>query len=254
MPLPLPERGERLFVLGGTGAGKSTLLTHVITTIAVSRPQSEHLILDSKPRFVPEVTPWFLPTPTWRREMLTFIPGSMQVRSWAECRRAAALGKRIWIAQVEDRDGSRWATEVAAMTWIVGDLFSDQTRPSNRHPKERWVWVDEGLDFWTPSAQSPKLHTPSLLRVIRAGREWGIGAGVASQRAMCIPIQALSEAQHIAMLRMDSETDLPRVGQAGVPKAVLERLVPDDDMVVGWWSRASRHDFRRFRLVRGGTQ
>lgn len=194
---------ERGLAAGGTGSGKSTLGERQIMWFANEYKTSRILIADTKPRFRAE---WGLDGLRADRRYRgwdhgTPIPDSVlwdpKLRNYG-LNMAWELGHRIVIAQTDD------ASEIP-MAFDCIDTFFTQSRAS----RPQLLYVDEVLDFYGTNGQ-PRRGTKKdgIARTIRAGREKGMGAFIATQRPVGVPPQLASEITNCYLFRLDREQDV----------------------------------------------
>jgi hypothetical protein len=223
-----------MFVVGGSGSGKSTAIEVIQNKVLEDYPRAPLLLLDTKPRFRAE---WELNgAPAAHRykkwDRGSTIPGSV-VLDFRErdfgMPLAKDLGYRIWILQ-DDREAAR-----PLMLHAVERFYEGAT--GSRNP--RLLVVDETLDFFMRNGYPVKgTNSDSLLRVARAGRERGILAIFASQRAVGIPPQLLVEATKVLLFRLDKESDIKAlIENGGMPEGVHS---PERDRVFYLYDKRRR--------------
>ncbi len=218
---------ERALIVGGTGAGKSTLEGRMIGAVRQREPQSQHLILDSKPRFRAE---WTLPGIVARYPGMDHgekIAGSVIVHEPEDLNVAWRRDYQIAIAQIDPVESTP-----LRLSWIAQEFFN-----SARAKIPRYLWVDEGLDFYTAGGQGIRGSAPAILRVARAGREKGMGLIFCSQRTRGVPPQVISEITKLYLFRLDHRDDVKHLSHMGAPPRIES---PEKDHEFLFWEKGSQ--------------
>lgn len=229
------RKGERGLVIGRSGSGKSTLAEKLVWDFVNRYANGVTLIADSKPRFRAERLANGQSAKRLYKGMDhgTVMAGSVRVTSVEELDLAIKTGARLIIAQdphalTGDRD-----PDVGLLTRIIGRFMA-----TARASRPRLLYVDELLDFYAPNGQGVRGTTGSILRVMRAGREKGVAALLASQRTKGIPVQAVAELKRLYLFAMDFQEDIKHLGEAGAPVKLLD--TPRQDHVFRYWTKQDR--------------
>lgn len=221
------KKSERALVAGGTGSGKSTLLAKMLAAVRQREPRSQHLILDSKPRFRAD---WQLNGVKARYPGMDHgehIPGSVIVEEPEDLALAWKRDYNVAVAQIHP-----WEDEPQRLSWIAQRFYE-----TARSSQPRYLWVDETLDFYGPTGVKIKGSSPAILKTNREGREKGMALVCASQRIKGIPVQLKAEISRLYLFRLDIVDDVKFLGEMGVPKG-LE--APEDNHEFYFWQKGSK--------------
>lgn len=222
-----PEKGNRVIILGSSRSGKSVLADHIHMNIVRLRPLSEHLLLDTKPRFRAEIER-FGPRMRMIRDAshnyVDWEKGPVMPASYRHDINHPSL-KYYWkpddpcrtvILQTE-RDHERAAMlELADTQWF-------EVRKKNA---DRVLRVNEMLDFYYGNGVCVSSRHNVPLKVNRAGGERGFSGIYESQRTRGMPLQLIEEATEILLFHLKYEDDMKFLWQNGVPRHVF----PPKDM------------------------
>lgn len=237
----MPKKAERSGFFGGTGSGKSTALEVVIKNFLDSHASGVVAIADTKPRFRAE---WMLSGmrakyPGWDHGPT--LPGSV---AWDPHARdygiplALQLGHRIVVLQ----DHSQTTPGRIAVLDAINVFFRGA-----RASKPRLLGVDELMDFYSAAGATPRGAPDSILRVVRAGREKGMSAALASQRTRRIPQQVLCELSRTYLFRLDRESDVDNLIDNGAVPA--HTIPPQQDHVFFYFEKKTRKSgYYKFKL------
>lgn len=237
----MPQKAERSGFFGGTGSGKSTALEIVVKDFLSKQSKGVVAIADTKPRFRAEYMLSGLRAkyPGWDHGSV--LPGSVAWDPHASdygIPLALQLGHRIIIFQDHSQTvGGRIAVLDAINVFFRGARAS----------KARLLAVDELMDFYSASGATPKGAPDSILRVVRAGREKGMSAALASQRTRRIPQQVLCELSRTFLFRLDRESDVDNLIDNGAVPA--HTIPPQTDHVFFYYEKKTRKSgYYKFKL------
>jgi energy-coupling factor transporter ATP-binding protein EcfA2 len=223
------RRAERGLITGGTGTGKSTLMEFLINDFVHRYPTGRTVIADTKPRFRAEMELNGLPAKRRYKgwDHGTVIPGSVAgdlSRSDGGLGDAWKLGHRVVILQTDTQ--REWPLILRAMA-----AFFRQARTS----RPQLAAVDETMDFFGSNGQPiPGLgeDRDALLRIVRAGRERGMGGLFGMQRPKGVPVPIVQELTRLYLFRLDNDDDVERLWDLGI------RVEPPDrDHEFRYWKR-----------------
>jgi hypothetical protein len=222
---------ERALILGGTGAGKSELEHQMLRNALKKYPFSQHLVLDSKPRFK---ATWKLSGLKKRYPGMEYgekIGGAVLVEEPEDIDTAYKRGFQIALAQISDDKDEK--DEYGRLTWIAQKFYSGASGS-----RERFLWIDEGMDYYSENGMKIRGSSGSILRTARAGRERGMAMIFCSQRARGIPGQVLSEMTRLYLFRMDHSADVKYLETMGAPQ--IEP--PEEDHLFWYWNKKTRRE------------
>jgi hypothetical protein len=231
-----PKKGQRVFVAGSSRSGKSVLADHIHFNIVNLRPDSEHLMLDTKPRYRAELVRYgpggkFIKDADrlytdWEKGPT--IPGSYHhdLKSddmsmyWKTGRKRDPC--RTVILQTDKEDERGRLLELADNEW-----FSKPKKGA-----DRILRVNELLDFYYGNGVCISSRHNVPLKVNRAGGERGFSGIYESQRARGFPLQLVEEATSIFLFHLKYEDDMKFLWQNGVPKTTFP---PEDELYAFKW-------------------
>jgi hypothetical protein len=235
--------GDRAAAAGGTQSGKSTLCAgspeypfrqtlcgEWVATYCNPKDKGKLLIVDSKPRFRAAYRPDGLSDSRRYKDWGygPAIPNSTRVDPGdiQGLYRAMNLSDII-IVQTDsiDRDAPLVMRTVEAFRRTAG----------KKH--KRLVYFDELMDFYSQSGMPLRGCGNVALRCARAGAERDLTTLYAFQRAKGIPPQLWELLNKLYLFRMDLETDMTRIREAGVPR---EMVPPEEDHIFLFWTKKER--------------
>jgi hypothetical protein len=195
--------------VGTSGSGKSTLFEEMIYRQS-QLPRTQHLYIDSKPRFRAEFELNGVSTDisrrykAWDKNYGKFIPGSFVLPLHdvgTELKQVWRLGGNIAIAQAEKPE--QWPLLMEAATKFY----------ESSHGKiERLVYVNELSDFF----EVKKIGGIFWL-IARSGREKKCAIAAETQRPVYIPKVLLTEMKRLYLFQLDNEDDIKAIHNMGVP-------------------------------------
>jgi hypothetical protein len=232
-----PAKGQRAIVLGSSRSGKSVLADHFHFHIVESRPLSEHLMLDTKPRYRAELVRYgprgrFVKDADYLYrdwEKGPTIPGSYHhpLTSddfsiyWKNVNRKPDPCRTVILQSDRDDDRARML-----------ELADDQWFSKPKKGADRVLRVNELLDFYYGNGVCISSRHNVPLKVNRAGGERGFSGIYESQRARGFPLQLVEEATDIFLFHLKYEDDMKFLWQNGVPKTTFP---PQDEMHAFKW-------------------
>jgi hypothetical protein len=214
-----PEKGQRLIVLGSSRSGKSVLADHIHFNIVKMRPVSEHLMLDTKPRY--------------RAELIRYGPNGRFVKDADKMYTDWEKGPTIpgsYHHPLSSNDMSMyWRPKDPCRTVILQtdkdaerarllELADEQWFEKRKKGADRVLRVNELLDFYYGNGVCISTRHNVPLKVNRAGGERGFSGIYESQRARGFPLQLVEEATMIILFHLKYEDDMKFLWQNGVPK------------------------------------
>lgn len=221
------SKAERALILGGTEVGKTTLEMEMLRVIRHREPNSQHLILDSKPRMRAE---WNLNGTKKRYRGMDhgdLVIGSVIVDEPEDLAIAFKRGYKVVIAQIKPGE-----SDPVRLSWIAQTFFE-----TARSSVPRYLWVDETMDFYTPQGFKIAHSAPAIIKTERAGREKGMATVLCSQRAKGIPGQALAETTRLYLFMLDVGADVKFLGEMGFPPG---QQPPDELHEFKYWNKKTR--------------
>lgn len=230
----IPKNESRVGLFGTTGSGKTTLLTVLLKSIRIQNPDSIHLIIDSKPRFRANFA---INGKRLRYKTMKygeFAKGSVLVNNPEDIQLAIKRGYKTLIAQVLDDEPNTIRLSKIGMEFYKTSSGEEQ----------RWIWVDEVLDFFTPSGTELKNAPPFIVRAARAGRERSCNLVIGAQRLKGIPMVVIESLTHIFLFQIDYVEELERLRSLGIH----EMQPPKNYYEFKFWQRKHRNDSRLFKL------
>ena len=230
----IPTLESRSALIGTTGCGKSTLFYTLLKALRIKYPESIHLIVDSKPRFRAEFK---LSGIKLRYKNMSYgdrVTGSVLINTAEDIDIAIKRGYKVLIAQISDDEFN-----VNRLSEIAFELYKSSTKK-----QIRWIWVDEALDFFTPSGAEVRGSTPFIIKTARAGREKGCNLVFGAQRLKGIPMVVLESVSQLYLFHMDYTPELTRLKDMGLtifttPKHFYEFF---------YWDRKNRESVRLLKL------
>jgi hypothetical protein len=216
-----PIKGKRVAIFGSSRTGKSVLADHIHFNIVKTRPQSQILLLDTKPRY--------------RAELIRYGPGGRFIKDADYLYKDWEKGPYIpgsYHHDINSNDLSPyWRPKDPCRTVILQTdrdherarllEISDEQWFEKRIPHaDRVLRVNEMLDFYYGNGVciSSRHNTP--LKVNRAGGERGFSGIYESQRVKGFPLQIVEEATDILLFHIKFEDDMKFLWQNGVPREV----------------------------------
>jgi hypothetical protein len=243
-----PAKGQRVLILGSSRSGKSVLADHIHFNIVRTRPLSEHLMLDTKPRYRAELVRYgpkgrFVKDADYLYkdwEKGPTIPGSYHhdlnsndmSMYWKNVNRKPDPCRTVILQTDKDAERAR-LLELADEQW-----FSKQ-----RKGADRILRINELLDFYYGNGVCISSRHNVPLKVYRAGGERGFSGINESQRARGFPLQLVEEATEILLFHLKFEDDMKFLWQNGVPKTTFPPKAESEDEL---------YTFRRITTNPGG--
>jgi hypothetical protein len=239
-----PKKGQRLIVLGSSRSGKSVLADHIHFNIVKQRPLSEHLMLDTKPRY--------------RAELIRYGPQGRFVKDadkiYKDWEKGPTIPGSYHHPLSQDDMTMYWKPKDPCRTVILQtaedaervrllELSDKEWFAKQRRGADSVLRVNELLDFYYGNGVciSSRHNTP--LKVNRAGGERGFSGLYESQRARGFPLQLVEEATMILLFHLKYEDDMKFLWQNGVPKTTLPPTASSEEEL---------HSFRIITTNPGG--
>lgn len=217
-----PEKGRRVIVLGSSRSGKSVLADHIHFNIVKLRPQSEHVMLDTKPRY--------------RAELVRFGPQGRFVKDADYLYKDWEQGPTVpgsYHHPIDQDDMNMYWKEKDPCRTVILQTDKDEQRgrlleladtqwfEKRKKGADRVLRVNELLDFYYGNGVCISSRHNVPLKVYRAGGERGFSGIYESQRARGFPLQLVEEATLILLFHLKYEDDMKFLWQNGVPKTTF---------------------------------
>jgi hypothetical protein len=216
-----PAKGQRVIILGSSRSGKSVAADHIHMNIVKMRPQSEHLLLDTKPRF--------------RAELEKIGPGGRIVRDASRYYKDWEKGPIMpgsYRHDINNPDLSMYWKPKDPCRTVILQTEKDEERNKlleiadtgwfevRKKGADRVLRVNELLDFYYGNGVCISSRHNVPLKVNRAGGERGFSGIYESQRARGFPLQLVEEATLILLFHLKYEDDMKFLWQNGVPRDI----------------------------------
>lgn len=209
------KASDRAVLIGASGTGKSTLGRYLLSRFREDQPEGARiLVLDTKPRWRGERLSDGTGTRRHYRNFVEgdYIPGAVvlqTMRDWPIAWHTDTNEVQTVIAQ--RIDGSQ-AANVRFQIQAAEAFFKSQ------RPKiPSLIYIDEGHDFFTPSATAIG-GSDIVQRSVRAGREKGLATLIGMQRPKGLNPQVLTELNKCYLFRINYQDDIKRLYEMGWPK------------------------------------
>jgi energy-coupling factor transporter ATP-binding protein EcfA2 len=243
-----PGKGKRALILGGSRSGKSTLLDHLLQNIVKQRPQSQSLLLDSKPRF--------------RAELERIGPGGKVIRDADRYYNDWEKGPVVpgsYRADIKSGDLKPYWKEKDPCRIVILQTDDANLRPRLLEISNGWFEkrsknndrvfvVDELLDYYHGNGVCISRHNVPL-KVNRAGGERGFSGIYGAQRPKGIPVQITEELSDLYLFHLRFESDMKYLYENGVPINVKP---PKDECEDDPCTCGKRYTFRHLKINPGG--
>jgi len=246
-----PQKGKRAIVLGSSRSGKSVLADHFHFHIVDSRPDSRHLMFDTKPRY--------------RAELIRYGPQGRFVKDaknlYKDWEQGPTIPGSYHHPLIQDDMTMYWRKKDPCRTVILQtdkdaergrilELADTQWFERRIPGADRVLRVNELLDFYYGNGVCISSRHNVPLKVNRAGGERGFSGIYESQRARGFPLQLVEEATDIFLFHLKYEDDMKFLWQNGVPKTTFP---PVDEMHAFKWITTNpggmAEDHGMFRLT-----
>lgn len=215
------EGGDRCLLIGASRTGKSTAAGELINMFYADyvkplqpgkRPRGRILIVDTKPRWRPEMLSDGRKAKKRYKDFLAgdVIPNSRLVSHTNEWDLAWQTGEGVVIIQ-----NSKLETN-ELVQWCVNRMqafFNTQT-----HKTPSLLVIDEGMDFFGPTGTGR--YGDIVQRSVRAGGEKGLASLTLVQRPKTINLQVLTESNYLMLFHIKFAQDMKRLQEMGVPASL----------------------------------
>jgi DNA helicase HerA-like ATPase len=230
----IPKRESRCAIIGTTGSGKTTLLSTLLNSLRIKYPEDIHLIIDSKPRFRADYKLTGFKIRYKNMQYGDRVKDSVLIEDPEDISIAINRGYKVLIAQIRDEE-----LKPNRLSEIGFEFYKTSTKK-----QIRWLWVDEALDFFTPSGTEISGSTPFIMRTARAGRERGCNLIFGAQRLKGIPMVVMESVSQLYLFHMDYTPELVRLKDIGLnlnhtPKRFHEFY---------YWDRKNRENIQLIKL------
>lgn len=230
----IPQLESRGAIIGTPGSGKSMLLFTLLKALRIKYPDSIHLIIDSKPRFRAD---YKLSGLHMRYKNMFYgdkVKDSVIINSVEDVQIAISKGYKVLIAQITDDEFT-----VSRLSEIGFEFYKTATKK-----QIRWIWVDEALDFFTPSGAEVRGSVPFIIKTARAGREKGCNLVFGAQRLKGIPMVVLESVSQLYLFHMDYTPELVRLKDMGLTITTTPKKFHE----FYYWDRKNRESVRLLKL------
>jgi len=225
-----PAKGQRVLIIGSSRSGKSVLADHIHFNIVKTRPLSEHLMLDTKPRY--------------RAELIRYGPGGRFVKDadpmYRDWEKGPTMPGSYHHPINQDDMSMYWKPKDPCRTVILQtdrdmerarllELADQQWFEKRKKGADRVLRCNELLDFYYGNGVCISSRHNVMLKVYRAGGERGFSGINESQRARGFPLQLVEEATDIFLFHLKYEDDMKFLWQNGVPKTTFPPKAESED-------------------------
>lgn len=198
-PILIPRRKTRSFCCGSTGVGKSTVGCALLEQYHFWYPKDRIVIVDTKERFVAASV-----------ETDLIFPEGPFSRNHGKVDGVAVNGQFL-----HRSDAIMWPKETVFVVQDAGEAYKFLGRLyKNADAREPvLIYFDESMDF----IKSNWVAWP-LYRILKQGREKGIGLFIISQGALGVQRDILGQAERLYIMTMYNNRDRERIVEvANVP-------------------------------------
>lgn len=225
-----PSKGQRVLIIGSSRSGKSVLGDHIHMHIVDSRPLSEHLMFDTKPRY--------------RAELVRYGPGGRFIKDadylYKDWEKGPTIPGSYHHSLSSDDFSPYWRPKDPCRTVILQspneldrprmlELADAQWFAKQKKGADRVLRVNELLDFYYGNGVSINSRHDVPLKVYRAGGERGFTGINESQRARGFKLQLVEEATTICLFHLKFEDDMKFLWANGVPKTTFPPVASSED-------------------------